>query len=369
VYTPLGWGSNRYLTLLPDPLISVVKKPVPLTNLGSTPFRDLALAEKYGAVLDAKGDCWMWGVGYDPSGQIGRSLRNKVSTAAARLQVADNRKKLKTLASGPGKLFALSRDGKLYCVSAIRAFQAHRQDLAEQSWWSWLFSSDAGVDHIELKPEGGFKRGERWSGVATGMHHLLAVTNKGRTFSLPLSPAGNSHRQLGTRENLGIPTSGDLPPDFDPRFAREPAQIPALSGIAIEQVAASDRTSFVRTPTGRVLGFGANELGQVGLGGGGAVEIVQTPVEIVLARSYPGGTYVRALDISAGGSTTMFTVQREMPGKDGKFIDLLACGNGISGALGNGLWISASSIPTRVKTVSGLQECTLLLPYTCFTSS
>lgn len=251
-------------------------------------------------------------------------------------------------------------------MSAVKAFQDHRKDRSEQTWWSWLFSSDAGVDHVELKPEGGFRRGERWTGVSTGIHHLLAVTNKGRTFSLPLSPSGNSHRQLGTRQDLaGASAPGasepvradELPAEVDPRFAPALHEIKSLSGIDIAQVAASDRTSFVRTPGGRVLGFGANESGQIGLGGSAAVEIVQTPVEVVLARNYPGGTMVKALDVIAGGSTTMFVVERESPGQQGKFVDLLACGNGMSGALGNGLWSSASSVPTRVKTVSGLQEC------------
>lgn len=77
-FTPLGWGSNKYQTLYPDPSNSVVKKPSPLEQLGSTPLRDLVLAEKYGACVDARGDIWMWGAGYDPSGEIGRSLKGKV---------------------------------------------------------------------------------------------------------------------------------------------------------------------------------------------------------------------------------------------------------------------------------------------------
>ena len=55
----------------------------------------------------------------------------------------------------------------------------------------------------------------------------------------------------------------------------------------------------------------------------------------------------------------MFVVQRDTPGKAGEWVDLLACGNGMTGALGNGLWSSASPSPVRVKTVSGLQECEL----------
>jgi hypothetical protein len=142
----------------------------------------------------------------------------------------------------------------------------------------------------------------------------------------------------------------DIPAESDPRFAPELTEIPSLTGIQIAQVATSDRSSFVRTSNGRVLGFGANEVGQIGLGSHAAVEIVQVPVEIVLAKGYPGGTTLNCTDIKAGGTTTFFTVERSASGKEGSFIDLLACGSGITGSLGNGLWSSANGTPSRVKT-------------------
>lgn len=51
-----------------------------MPQFGATPLRDLVLAEKYGAAVDAKGDCWMWGTGHDETGAMGRSLKGKVST-------------------------------------------------------------------------------------------------------------------------------------------------------------------------------------------------------------------------------------------------------------------------------------------------
>ncbi len=205
------------------------------------------------------------------------------------------------------------------------------------------------------------KRGEKWASVSTGTHHLLAVTNKGRTFSLPLSPAGNSHRQLGTRQVFetpfpvpsssasAIPLSAQLPPESDVRFATVLTEIPALKGLQVAQVASSDRTSFARTPNGKVVGWGANESGQIGLGANAAVEMITVPVEIVLAKNYPGGTALSCVDIKAGGSSTFFTVERSLPGKESA-VDLLACGNGMSGSLGNGMWSSACGVPTKVKT-------------------
>ena len=87
-FTPLGWGSNRYLTLFPDSTLASVKKPRAMEWMGGTPLRDVALGEKYGAAVDARGDCWMWGKGYDMSGKVGRSLRGKVSQAGARQRIA-----------------------------------------------------------------------------------------------------------------------------------------------------------------------------------------------------------------------------------------------------------------------------------------
>ena len=52
----------------------------------------------------------------------------------------------------------------------------------------------------------------------------------------------------------------------------------------------------------------------------------------------------------------MFTVER----KDGTLIravDVLACGNGQWGGLGNSVFSNAQSVPVRAKGVSGLLEC------------
>jgi len=82
-FTPIAWGSNAHLTLVPDEdARGPLKRPTPMTHLGGTPLRDLVVHEKYAAAIDARGDLWMWGAGYDPSGEVGRSLRGKVSRSA-----------------------------------------------------------------------------------------------------------------------------------------------------------------------------------------------------------------------------------------------------------------------------------------------
>lgn len=336
-FAAVAWGANDYLTLSPDNAAKQIRRPTAMTHLGSTPLRDMAIQEKYGAAVDARGDLWMWGVGYDPSGAVGRSLRGK---------------KLCTIAAAPGKLFALSKKGRLFVVSADKSFQDF--DKAPRGYWKKLTTRDPLVDFVELTPK--LQWGEKWADVAVGRDHLLAVTNQGRTFSLPLTPSANTHRQLGTKQVFPTPdnavealaTGPVLPPESDPRFATQMTEIPALSGIQIHQVAASDRSSFVRTHDGRVLGFGANDNGQIGLGSSATVATVPTPVEIVLSKAYPPGTDVKCTSVDAGSATTFFTVEHQR-GDAPSLIDLLSCGNGQSGALGTGMWSSASFVPAKIK--------------------
>ena len=51
----------------------------------------------------------------------------------------------------------------------------------------------------------------------------------------------------------------DMSLTFSDRFF----EVPALRGVKVVQIAACARSSFVRTDTGRVLGWGANDYGYV----------------------------------------------------------------------------------------------------------
>lgn len=55
----------------------------------------------------------------------------------------------------------------------------------------------------------------------------------------------------------------------------------------------------------------------------------------------------------------MFTVERS-DGSAMRSVDVLACGNGQWGGLGNAKFSNAQSTPMRSKNVSGLIECTFL---------
>ena len=140
---------------------------------------------------------------------------------------------------------------------------------------------------------------------------MLALTSSGRTFMHPITKNANSHGQLGfrkfdtpdpssatsasrlhveltpravtdpyarssryARESSSPATAagGGLPPvsenlvdvdDTNLKFSDRFFEVPALRGVKVVQIAACARSSFVRTDSGRVLGWGANDYGYV----------------------------------------------------------------------------------------------------------
>lgn len=86
------------------------------------------------------------------------------------------------------------------------------------------------------------------------------------------------------------------------------------------------------------------------------LDTISIPTEVVLWRSTAGSTTTKCLDLHAGGNLAFFTVERN-DGSGIPTIDLLACGNGQYGGLGNAMYSSAQGVPVRTRGVSGLLEC------------
>jgi hypothetical protein len=134
----------------------VLKGPRVTAYIPSTPLRDLALAEKYGAAVDVRGDVWIWGAGHFddgvPSDKAALSLKGK---------------NIESLAATDSKLYALSKhSGQIYGVSSKRSRQQLQPRQPERyPWWmlglgAW-FRQDPGVDYVQLVPAGGLSKGEK----------------------------------------------------------------------------------------------------------------------------------------------------------------------------------------------------------------
>lgn len=282
------------------------------------------------------------------------------------------------------------------------------------------------IDFAQLTPNEPFGWREKFTSIAAGKDHLLALTSTGRTFAHPVTKQANSYGQLGFQKfAVPDPTAGiigspgshlhiTLTPKSisDPnwkasrsmrvvsdneklgdedlaaindkciRFCPFIYEIPALRGVPVEQIAAGARTSFVRTPSGRVLGWGANEFGQLGLGDKVTMDTITIPTEVILWRAVSRDLDTNCTDMAAGESlsifvwemlTSMLVIAGDLAAfvvdrsdkRDVSYSELLMSGNGQWGGLGNNVMTTAQSNASRVKAVSGMQQCMYLTLSSC----
>lgn len=394
------WGSNQYNVINPnEPGVQQVQYPVNASWLKDVALRDLRLHERHAACVDAKGDVYQWGDGF-----FGSNPTSKSEPQEPKLTLRGHN--IIQLQLTESRIYALSASGKIYVIAA----NAEQQKMPSSkplpasttSWWGpWTWGTQGNVIEIaEIAPKQKLGRGEQFVSISAGKNHLLALTSSGRTMVHPMNKNANTHGQLGLRK-FDIPTASSstdiaspprIPVELVPRavadpfataspFSRSAAsavpsststnidgiddqhirfsdalfEIPSLKGIKVSQIAAGDRTSFVVTDSGRVLGWGANEFGQIGLGGNMTLDTIILPTEVVLSRNVPGSVRTRCIDISAGGDLTCFVAERT-DGESLVYADLLTCGNGQWGGLGNNLYSNAQGNPVRARNVSGLRE-------------
>ncbi|KAF8631424.1 hypothetical protein AX17_005101 [Amanita inopinata Kibby_2008] len=354
--------------------------------LGNAALRDLVFHVEHAACVDARGDVYQWG----------DRFFGALASQSQKPQLTLKGKNIKQIQLTESKVYALSESGKVYILSSISSNQHRRTgslSSARNSWWGaeWIWGKGDSVDFVEVVPREKLAWNERIASIAAGDSHLLAITSKGRTFAHPIDVQANQYGQLGLRkvdvrnglvkENEECLTVDLIPKSFarlvgsshpnhkvqhetvsdelsrlddkSIRFCPYLFEIPALKGVPIEQVAAGARNSFARTKTGQVLAWGANEYGQLGLGSNVTLDTITVPTEVVLCK--PSGTQTRCIDVSAGGDLTAFMIERTEESET-PLVDLLMCGNGQWGGLGDNTYSTARGALTKAKNVSGLLE-------------
>ncbi|XP_006458490.1 hypothetical protein AGABI2DRAFT_190775 [Agaricus bisporus var. bisporus H97] len=389
----LVWGSSSGRILVTGSHESEgtegnMRQPTIAKWLEGVALRDLQLHRTHAACVDARGNVYQWGDGFFGSTSKGsaKPMPTLMGMNIVKLQLTDF------------KVYALSASGKVYVLAADALNQVvpAGQSSSKNSWlnFNWLRKNDRGVRYQELAAMEALGWNEKFVSIAVGDNHLLALTSNGRTFAHPVNKGANRFGQLGLRTfEIADPAAFntamkpdtlriELPPNTAGNKSTKPTQvassldvvkdlsniddstihwcthlyeIPALRGVDVSQIAAGSRSSFVRTSTGRVLGWGANEFGQIGLGSNVTLRVITVPTEVVLWRMVPQKTQSRCLNVTAKGDLTSFTVERSDTGKP-ITADLLMCGNGQSGGLGNNTYTNSQGSPARVKNVSGLLQ-------------
>ena len=345
-----AWGSNKTKVVAPGSSAANVTVPTAIPELTGT-FRDIQLGATHGAAVDARGDILQWGDGHSQS--TGLPQRTLTGHDIERVQLTAD------------KVYALARNGTIYVIPASAAAQKRTSSILGTS-----------VQATALVCSGA---SERFVDIAAGEHHLIALSRGGRVWSVPVDAQANDFGQLGVSAVTLDTPQDKLETQMLPKIARgEPVPsatsttlrpVPALRDVVIAQIAAGSEHSLARTPDGRVVAWGRNNVGQLGLGPSIHSETVAVPTEVLWPQSLVGRT-ARCENIAAGGTNSLFVVHgngapRSSDDDDEDTprlplppsrVDVLASGSGTRGTLGNGQRPQVAGTPVRVKNVSGLYE-------------
>ncbi|CAH7686288.1 regulator of chromosome condensation 1/beta-lactamase-inhibitor protein II, partial [Phakopsora pachyrhizi] len=391
--------------------VDVVKRPSVVHFLKRTKFfKDLKLHERYGAAVDQAGDLFLWGpevTKTDESVPIleGYDIR----------QIACTTHKLYAL-SRKGQVYVLDISQRDF--DDVKSSSKYSNWYWLGSWLGYHQPlRKRGIQILQVDPsDRPLDRRESFTSIAAGDNHLLALTSDGRTFASPVNLDANDHGQLGVKrvrinysesqsESIELaptaiedfmhtnkqrlkqnqaritqqlklsseqqvdqppPESEDSHTTSDPpkpsardttvqssTFCTILHEIPELRSANVIDIACGSSHSLVRTSSGEVYGFGANQFGQIGAGPQLIFSGLISPTKTRLSDSQ--GTVTKCVSIAAGGDLSFFVIESLEPKRGSKSVDVLACGNGQFGGIGNGQWMNQAT-PTRVKTISGLTE-------------
>ncbi|KAI9017057.1 regulator of chromosome condensation 1/beta-lactamase-inhibitor protein II [Gaertneriomyces semiglobifer] len=329
------WGANRGNVAAPgEDAADIIPSAKRVEAFAGKVLRDLAFGNGHAACIDEKGNLLQWGSRFD-YGSV--DAKNSHLTSKPPLMTLHG-KDLVQVTCTENKVYALARNGDIFCLSANGPQAPERPSVK-----------------LEI-PNSRWR--ERVTGIQSGNHHLAAVTNSGRLFTLPADSKGNECGQLGPVQPPQIVGAESGLSEAPPKMLL----VGGLESVTIKQVACGDRHTLIRTADGRVLSFGDNTYGQLGRECANRLKSAagDSTAENVLINDSGNGSQSPdqqpttntpfVVKVAAGGNTSLFVV-------DGpKATDVFSAGMGLHGQLGNGTVRQVMARPQPVKGLSGLKE-------------
>lgn len=258
-YGQLGVGDNEER-----------RSMVPLALSRREKIAKVAAGGSFAVVLTEKGRVYTWG--RNNAGQLGQGDfrdRNAPAIVSAggleKVTVAD-------VAAGSDFVVALTRSGQIWCWGSNERGQLGQGDMG-------------GFSNFPREVKAGSLRGVKFSKLAAGSTHCLALSRTGEVYTW----GGNAQGQLG----LGDLEDRGLPMAIMHRFSRS----------RVDAVAAGAEHSVALTEKGEVFTFGSNRCGLLGHGGrGGGEEAVSLPrlVDAVKGVRVQAGARATAVGVRSG---------------------------------------------------------------------
>ncbi|KAI8915483.1 regulator of chromosome condensation 1/beta-lactamase-inhibitor protein II [Powellomyces hirtus] len=300
-------------------------------------LRDVVLSRHHAAAVTEDGDLVQWKTPAPTAPSSRRSSSAPQVEATAVLYVTVKGKDFVQIACTDTKVYALCKNGDTYCIDNLNNSTSTAPSATASSWNS--LTSPATEHSITKLPSPSTLRwSERIMRLSAGAHHAVALTDHGQILSLSADESGNAWGQLGHGAGQ---VEGNVW-----------KVVEALKDVKVAETACGDNHTIVRTTDGRAYGFGSNSFGQ--LASEASITSVPSPTELnmfwTLAQNTSKPLDASCTHIAAGGNTSLFCIDRPAA------TDVLACGTGLNGQLGNASYAHMTSGPVRVKTLSGLTE-------------
>ncbi|PWN40879.1 RCC1/BLIP-II [Ceraceosorus guamensis] len=285
--------------------------------------------------------------------------------------------KIIDIRNGASHLLALSSHGRVFVSSTDGAGNEYGQ-CGTTRFWIGKRSHALGQrgSTEEKKFELGAFRDQQPQQIGEGGKSvdLLAPRDPHAVRGLPdwaLPPGMEGYRppQPLPRARRSVMTQDeDLEHALSIRYNTTLFELPSLRGVPIVKIAAGSHHSLALTANGTPLAWGKQTHAATGLAGAYlGMEAIPTPTEVNLRKAIASdSTDVTTIHIEATADNSFFVLSRRVPpskstplstssSRQAERIEVIACGKGQWGTLGNAMWPHVSA-PSRVKTVSGLLE-------------
>ncbi|KAJ9067692.1 hypothetical protein DSO57_1036575 [Entomophthora muscae] len=256
------------------------------------------------------------------------------------------------VAASDKKVFALSRKGELYVLSSAKKYQQLSEEEKVQGWSDYFWGIYPSVKFFKADIPNP-SNGEKIKNISAGQHHLAALTSDNRILTLQADATGKTYGQLGigNLDSAPIPSNSDEnAADYCLQFAE--AKLP--DSVTLDKVSCGNNHTFIRTDSGRIFAFGANFLGQLGLGHFTMSKAVALTPQEITDKFSSTNQQVRPkiVDVVAGGDTSAFVVQQVDFDDNVKSVELYTCGFGQWGQLGNNRYMHVQGMPVKVPSFS-----------------
>ena len=143
--------------LSPSNAVETVKMPKPIPGFKGVALRTLVLGETSGAAIDASGDLYQFGDGFEPVTPL---LATSEGGGGPKLTLRG--KDLVDVKLAGEKVYALSSSGHIYILSQSRAKQGvvSGRRTSDGGWFGWLVGPGGGVDHVQMNTDVKLANGE-----------------------------------------------------------------------------------------------------------------------------------------------------------------------------------------------------------------